>query len=234
MSFILDALKKSEHKRRAQAGGEPAPLYGVNETKIGRRRQSKIFVMFFMLPGIFLLLAVLVWQRPWVVQNDPVLAVTVVAEQLSTVPARQGATAANQTPAVVEQRQMEIPATVTQPQVEAEPGIRVQPSADESVETAVEAQIMSPIVAQPTPAEGDQVYSISDLPADVRRRLPALQMALHAYNATDAQASLVQINGHLVREGAQIAENLSVDEITGEGAVLRSGIYRFLLPRRGQ
>jgi len=236
MSFILDALKKSEHKRRAQAGGEPVTLYEVNENKIARRRQSMILVMIFVLLGIFLLLALLVWQRPWGGQDNPELPVKVAADQPSTLPlpARQGAAADNQSPAAVAQRQEDIPATVTQPQEEVEPRIPVQPSADEFVEATVESQTISPIVAQPTPAEADRVYSISDLPTDVRRRLPALQMALHAYNATDAQASLVQINGRLVREGAQIAENLSVDEITSEGAILRSGIYRFLLPRRGQ
>ena len=33
MSFILDALKKSEYKRRAQAGGESVTLYDVSEKK---------------------------------------------------------------------------------------------------------------------------------------------------------------------------------------------------------
>lgn len=249
MSFILDALKKSEHKRRAQAGGEPVTLYQGNEKKITQRRQSIIVVMIFLLLGIFLLLAVLVWQRPWMGRNNPELSVALAIDPPARVPARQGVAANQSAPAPIAQPQLEIPAGVAQPQEQVERPL--QSPIDSSPDPDVAGQTMSPVVTQSTPAMAevlpgepaamvdaelaeDYVYSISDLPVDVRRRLPALQMALHAYNAADADASLVQINGRLVREGAQIAENLTVDEITGDGAILRSGIYRFLLPRRGQ
>jgi hypothetical protein len=249
MSFILDALKKSEHKRRAQAGEESVTLYQGNDKKIAQRRQSIIIVMIFLLLGIFLLLAVLVWQRPWMGRDNPELPVALATNPPATVPARQGVAANNPAPALTAQPQVEIPAGVVPPQEQAERPL--QSPIDSAPDPDVGGQTRLPVVTQSTPTTAevlpgepvamvnaelaeDRVYSISDLPVDVRRRLPALQMALHAYNAADADASLVQVNGRLVREGAQIAENLIVDEITGDGAILRSGIYRFLLPRRGQ
>jgi len=224
MSFILDALKKSEHKRRAQAGGESAALFEMSGKKISARRRSLQLLIIFLLLGILLLLGVLVWQNPWNATDRSRMSEIVIAEPPAIAPA-------------------------VQPQEDVQP--TTQPSLAEPRKRAVTVPFPSAVATQPTPVPAqappvapvtptaqqpveDQVYTISDLPTDVRRRLPALQMALHAYNATDADASLVQINGRLVREGAQIAENLSVDEITGDGAILRSGAYRFLLPRRGQ
>jgi hypothetical protein len=249
MSFILDALKKSEHKRRAQAGEESVTLYQGNDNKIAKRRQSIIVVMIFLLLGIFLLLAVLVWQRPWMGRDNSELPVAPATDPPATVPAQQGGAANKPAPAALVQPQVEIPVEVVAPQEQVERPVQSPIDTPRGPDAA--GQTMSPVVTQSTPTATealpgepvavvdvelaeDRIYSISDLPVDVRRRLPALQMALHAYNAADADASLVQINGRLVREGAQIAENLTVDEITGDGAILRSGIYRFLLPRRGQ
>lgn len=212
MSFILDALKKSEHKRRAKAGQEPQALFEPSApTSSVSRRWIMIFVV--LLLCILLLLAVLVLQRS---QNSQVLPERPLATVADTVVA----------PA---------PFPSVAPSVALQPDVEQQPRIEESQGAGLE-QRAEPTAAVPSSSEEteDQVYRISDLPTEVRRRLPALQMALHAYNAADADASLVQINGRLVREGAQIAENLTVEEITPDGAILRSGSYRFLLLRRGQ
>jgi hypothetical protein len=213
MSFILDALKKSEHKRRAQAGQEPQTFFGPS-TPTSSVSRRWILVLVVLLLGILLLLAVLVLQR----SPDPHVA----PERLL---ARDAETAVSpaQLPSVV-------------PSVVPRPVVQGQPEGEGFPESALEqhTEPAPAVSSSPVVETEDQVYSISELPPEVRRGLPALQMALHAYNAADAAASLVQINGRLVREGAQIAENLSVDEITSDGAILRSGRYRFLLPRRGQ
>ncbi|MFO7813774.1 MAG: general secretion pathway protein GspB [Pelovirga sp.] len=235
MSFILDALKKSEHKRRAEAGESSAPLFEISEKKIITRRRSLQLLLIFLLLGILLLLTVLVWQGPWNVTDRSGLPEIVIAEPSASASATQD--------------QVATPAPAAQPQEDVEP--TSQSSVAEPGEGAANVPDPSAVFTQPTPvpdqvppaepvtttapeAVEDRIYPISDLPVEVRRRLPELQMALHAYNAADADASLVQINGRLVREGAQIAEDLTVDEITSDGAVLRSGRYRFLLPRRGQ
>ncbi len=229
MSFILDALKKSEHKRRAEAGGNSVELDEVRENTTVKHRQSAQLLLIFLLLGVCLLLGVLVWQRPWSVPEHLESPVTTATEQTVIVP--------------VARRPADISARVTHQQ---EGGMPLSPPEEERPRDVASVPAPLPAVKLPgsvsmteSPAGPDVavdtlVYRISDLPADVRRRLPALQMALHAYNASDAAASLVQINGNLVREGAQIAEQLTVDEITSEGAILRSDSYRFLLPRRSQ
>lgn len=208
MSFILDALKKSEHKRRALAGQESQAVFDAPAPASAVSRRWILVLVAFLLLCILLLLAVLVMQRS---RNPQVLPTRPLATDVDSVIA----------PA---------PSVVLRPLAQRQPELQVSQGAGQEQRSEPAAAV--PV--SPSVETGDPVYRISDLPADVRRRLPALQMALHAYNAADKDASLVQINGRLVREGAQIAENLMVEEITVDGAILRSGSYRFLLPRRGQ
>lgn len=218
MSFILDALKKSEHRRRALAGQEPQAIFEPPAPTSSVSRHWILVTVALLLLCILLLLAILVLQRS---RNSDVVPARPLATVTDTV------VAPAPFPSVA-------PSIALQPDIQ--PDVQRQPRVQESQEAGLE-QRTEPTAAVPSsPSEEteDQVYRISDLPTEVRRRLPALQMALHAYNAADADASLVQINGRLVREGAQIAENLTVEEITPDGAILRSGSYRFLLLRRGQ
>ncbi|MBD1400694.1 general secretion pathway protein GspB [Pelovirga terrestris] len=235
MSFILDALKKSEHKRRAQAGGESVALFELYDKKIIARRRSLQLLMIVLLLAILLLLGVLVWQRPWNATNRSEMPEIGIAEPSVPAPAAQPPVVI---PAPTAQSHEDLePAPQSLVAQTGEPAAAVSaPSAEalQPVPVPVQGPAAEPVIMTTPPPLENQVYAISDLPTEVRRRLPPLQMALHAYNAADAAASLVQINGHLVREGTQIADNLSVDEITSNGAILRSGRYRFLLPRRGQ
>lgn len=214
MSFILDALKKSEHKRRTVAGQEPQAIFEPPPPTSSVSRRWVLVLVALLLLCILLLLAVLVVQPSRNSHVLPPRPLTTVADT-AIAPASLASV---------------VPSVVPRPDVQG------QPAGEGLPEPAVEQrpEPTTAVSASPVVETEDQVYSISDLPTEVRRRLPALQMALHAYNAADAAASLVQINGRLVREGAQIAENLTVEEITPDGAILRSSSYRFLLPRRGQ
>ena len=58
-------------------------------------------------------------------------------------------------------------------------------------------------------------------------------MSLHAYNRDDATASMVQLNDRIMREKEMVTANISFEQITSDGVVLRYDGYRFLVPRRG-
>lgn len=226
MSFILDALKKSEHKRSTQAGQQAIEIYEPRGNRTNKRRSALQLLLIFLLLGILMLLVVVVLQRPW----EP----TAITESKTTDGLQE--------PVVVSipvSESSDVPievSPVSQSQVETAGSL--QPVVEERSVPAVVVAARSPIAAataSPDVATEEEIlYSFAELPADVRGRLPVLQMALHAYNANDAGASLIQINGRLIREGAHIGDNLTVEEITANGAILRTDRYRFLLPRRGQ
>ncbi|MFO7765559.1 MAG: general secretion pathway protein GspB [Pelovirga sp.] len=222
MSFILDALKKSEHKRRARDEGEARAIFEPVGVKTSFSRYWIMLVVVLLLCAI-LLLGVLLWQRSW--QDDSTLEQPAAAT-------RQRTTATQPSVAVPLAPSSDVVRPAAQRQ--SEPDRLLKPVEEQPVgeqpDIAAAPQNSTPAVS----AAEDRIYSISELPANVRGRLPTLQMALHAYNPADPAASLAQINGRLVRKGSPAGDNLTVAEITADGVILRADDYRFLLPRRGQ
>lgn len=222
MSFILDALKKSEHKRRARDEGEARAIFEPVGVKTSFSRYWIMLVVVLLLCAI-LLLGVLLWQRSW--QDDSTLEQPAAAT-------RQRTTATQPSVAVPLAPSSDVVRPAAQRQ--SEPDRLLKPVEEQPVgeqpDIAAAPQNSTPAVS----AAEDRIYSISELPANVRGRLPTLQMALHAYNPADPAASLAQINGRLVRKGSPAGDSLTVAEITADGVILRADDYRFLLPRRGQ
>jgi len=85
----------------------------------------------------------------------------------------------------------------------------------------------------PVPRNDKKVYNFGQLPVSIQKKIPPLQMSLHAYNRADASSSMVQLNDRILREGDRVADKLRLEKITADGVVLRYDGYLFLLPRRG-
>ncbi|WP_455206028.1 general secretion pathway protein GspB [Kaarinaea lacus] len=80
-------------------------------------------------------------------------------------------------------------------------------------------------IIEPTDAK---VYSISELPDEVKRALPAINFAGHVFSNNENQSS-VMLNGQKMREGQLLNRDLVLEEITAEGVILRYQNYRFKL-----
>jgi general secretion pathway protein B len=72
----------------------------------------------------------------------------------------------------------------------------------------------------------DRVYSLSDLPAEVRSGLPEFKISGHAYSP-EAQTRVVRINEKILQEGQELSPGLKVEEIVPNGVVLSHKTYRF-------
>ena len=77
-------------------------------------------------------------------------------------------------------------------------------------------------------ASGVPLYQ--DVNATLGARVPQLRLDLHVF-ATRPQDRFVMINMHKLREGDTLPEGVHVDSITPEGAVLSYNGSKFLLPR---
>ncbi len=185
MSFILEALKKSENKRRIKSGQSPRTIHEPAPRNYVR---SRVWVL-----GVLILLvvnaALLLWVFPSRQQSPPQTTETV---SVDVAPAKSAITE----PLVLQKR---------------------QPSANDL----------------PVPRNDKKIYSFGQLPVVIQRKIPPLQMSLHAYNREDATASLVQLSDRMMREGDMVTDNIRLEQITADGAVLHYDGYRFLLPRRG-
>src|SRR5882672_107994 len=219
MSFILDALKKSESDRQRQSG--PA----LFEVKVAPPRTG--------LP-------------PWAIAVAALLVVNlaIVMWMLWRHPATRtpdtsaGAAAAGATTPAPAPPSVSLPAPVAQPPAAApSPALLPNPGAtngasDNPDDYAPAADpAASPLLGNRVrhgTVDGVPLYQ--DAAASPGTRIPQLRLDLHVF-ALRPQDRFVMINMHRLREGDSLPEGVRVDSITPEGAVLSYGGSRFLLTR---
>ena len=209
MSFILDALKKSETDRQQQGGSDFANVPSSIEPAGAPR----------WLWALGLLLAVNLAVLLGVLLRDD-------APQVDTPPAQQSAP---QQPAAADDSFSE---RIREAR-ERESAARTSPATlpEPAAETVVETPPAAPVAARPQPD-----YTLEALPtADELRangmvQMPSLHLDIHVYSTKPAER-FVFINMVKHREGSTLAEGPLVRRITSDGAILEYRGRSFLLPR---
>ncbi len=222
MSFILDALRKSEHERERRA------LPGLVETQVARSTRP---MLAWILAGFGVLVLVNAAILGWLLLRAP-------APAAAPVPVPTPVAVAPVTPA-----------TRAAPTI-GESG-RVRPLAAEAADPSPEALEPPPVThapvpdaaplegAPPAPKYGLPVRAaptpglpptLRQLPAAVVAVMPPLNIDLHVYSPVPAQRFAI-INGQRVHEGGVLKEGMLVEQITPEGVVLNRQGTRFTLTR---
>ena len=207
MSFILDALKKSETDRQQQAGGE----FSNVPSSSGEQQSFKwLWILsLLLLVNVAVLLGILL--RPGPVTEEPAPTQQAPLEQPAPEPAKAAEPSFEEQIAEAKQNQ---PAP--------------EPMADQpAVATDVVTQ---PPAAQPVPTSQRRLKTIDELRLEGSLQLPDLHLDIHVY-ADDPAERFVFINMKKHRENSQLPEGPVVAEITNEGVVLKHRGLTFLLPR---
>jgi general secretion pathway protein B len=244
MSFILDALRKSEHERQRQLGPSIAEL---PVARLAPRVPSWVWVALAAL--LSLNIALLAWfltrdtsAAPQATATAPPPAATVPSPPVA---AGAGMTTPSPQPAVATAPAEPPPQPAEPAAVEPSPPA---PAVREVRPLAAEAEAVLPTSGPafaapdapdpsllPTPPRPASVTAgvptIDQLPPQATAGLPPLEVNLHIYAAQPAQRA-VFINGARYREGDSLPGGAQVREITPDGAVLSYGGQRFLLPRQ--
>lgn len=224
MSFILDALRKSDSEHQQQRSPEYVP-----PPSAGRRRGTPKWLWFFAaLLGV-----------------NAVLLGAMMLRGDGDAPTRQDVGVAAISP---EASSRAGPAVAAEPIV-APPKAPVRSLLEETVRDAREARaaqpepqrsVPEPVVEQQPAATPPRVTTVSRAELDLRTldelrargdiSIPDLHVDLHVY-ATERAGRFLFINGRRYNEGDRLAEGPSVVQITDYGAVLEYERRRFLLPR---
>ena len=132
---------------------------------------------------------------------------------------------------IIEQNALEPP--VSEPLTDNPP---VAMSRELSVETAPigEPELIGSAADQPAeeaaPATPPDPYAgiphQHQLPPDVQRTLPELEVTVHIYSATPS-SRLVRMNGRKLKEGDLVDGEVRLEEITKDGLILSSGDTRY-------
>jgi general secretion pathway protein B len=253
MSFILDALKKSESDRQRQNG--PA----LFEVKVAPPRTRLPLWAVAIAALLVVNLGIVMWMvlrhpgRAAVEETSPggtaAAASAPAAAATATAPAAP-ATAALASPTGVATRAPAaggaVPAAPLSPattEIAGGTAPAALAAATQHAGTTGASDESNPddyAPAQEHPAAGitnrvkrgtaEGVPLYQDASATPGTQIPALRLDLHVF-AVRPQDRFVMINMHKLREGDTLPEGVHVDSITPDGAILSYNGSRFLLPR---
>lgn len=210
MSFILDALRKSETERQEQAGGE----FSNVPSSSGESQSPKWLWMLalLLLVNIAVLLGILL--RPDQAPEAESPAAPAQSAPVEPAPVQQEAPAESSFEDRVAQAIEEQPPP--------------EPAAQGAATPA--ASDPEPVIVAP-PADRARLQTLDELRLAGDIQLPELHLDIHVYAEKPAER-FVFVNMNKLREGSRLEEGPVVEEITPEGVVLRHQGRTFLLPRQ--
>jgi general secretion pathway protein B len=240
MSYILDALRKSDQQR--QHGASPT-LLTVPAAASGSKRPRYFFNT--VIAAVLVCAGVVVgWLRPWQTQRPAAVAEPVASMPSAAAP--QGVVP--MPPSVVPESVRKAEAEPTMHESTAAQSFRPSVGAPANQGTPpVAANGSAPPLSQPgiavqeTPAmqlpeklapadaaagEGKRVMALNDLPPSIQREIPNISISFHAYSSNPKERR-VMINGSMVGQGQFVAPGLSLEQITPDGVILDYKGFRF-------
>lgn len=225
MSFILDALRKSEHERRRDA---VPGLAGTRQRAGSRRGSPWLAVLAVVLLANAILLAVLLWRGQGT--GQPAASVALPAR---TAPAPAVPPAAPRPPAAVRSLASEVsePDASTADSAGAGAPAPASPPAVQAPAAAAPAAALTNDPGTNAPGTvGTTLPSLQQLALAGDLSLPPLRIDIHVYSEAPAQR-FVFINMNKYREGDTLKEGPTLEAITGNGVIMAYQGRRFTLDR---
>ena len=215
MSFILDALKKSETDRQQNSGAEFASV--PTSPRAANVPRWLWFVGLLLTVNIVILIGLLVRS------NAPPVTSSTTG---NASPTGAVATTRAAPPPVQDSFERQVAAAVQNPpeQQEQNPAREIDRPEPGTVRPVLISQNPSAVPA------GDLYPTLQEVRVNGSINLPELHLDIHVYSS-NPENRFVFINMSKLREGSQLTEGPVVAEITLDGVVLDHLGQLFLLPR---
>lgn len=192
MSYILEALKKSEQERKR---GDVPDLQTVHLPVFAQNQSQKwpyIVIIFLLLVLAFVLGMVMKWNDEKAISEIP----------QSNVEAPKNTASVKQT--------MESP--VAAPSIiQTEQAVKM-----ESISAA--EPVVTKSIEQTPSLEMNTAPHLSELPSLMQQGVPDMTFAGHVYSSNPSQRSVI-INGHAMGEGDVVINNIRIEQITRSGVI---------------
>jgi general secretion pathway protein B len=229
MSFILDALRKSDQQRHRGA----TPTLLTSPSLAAEPKQPAYWIQGLLAAVLIAAGIAIGWLRPWQTEQPAVQPIASVTTTPASTP-RQAAPTAWPETNTAQQPQKPVASAASSGAALAWP--TQSPSSAEARSTPVTAAAIQP----PTPpaekpagatasAPVQNVIALSELPASIRQELPAISVLLHQYSPKPGKR-FVTINNQTLQEGETVAPGITLEQITPDGMTLSYKGYHF---RRG-
>jgi general secretion pathway protein B len=240
MSFILDALKKSELERQRQS------VPGLVDSGVARPRPRlpAWAVALGLLLAVNLLVLLFVLTRSFLSSPHAQATVQPRANAAPAVAAAgaesQGGPPAAAASAAGNGRFSPLAAPVYAPEIPVTPSLPAAGAAPEAARSVNAVGSISNKVRRRDPLLTDEDYKVNDdelLPTinevtlTGAQALPDLHLDVHVF-ATRPAERFVYVNMRKYHEGATLQEGPTIERIRRDGVILRYQGLRFLLPRQ--
>jgi general secretion pathway protein B len=230
MSYILDALRKSERERRRSSIPDPLTVHEPLPQE-GRIRSVRLYLI----AATVLLVALIsgLWFGVWYAKKSPHQG-SLVNQTLRETPAPEPSQIVAQT-----NTQIKADSKDTLPPVRSSQEITNSQEREKHLAAKREelshdimgiSQGGSSSAPEPgkeiPPPDNNKLYTLDDLPLSLRQKLPDFTFSIFLYSDEPALRT-VRVNGVTMKEGQYISEGLKLEEIIPEGVILSYMNYRF-------
>ncbi len=216
MSYILEALKKSDRDRKREAIPDLSSDHSFSTSR-REERKSPLWKSPVVLLGLLACVALPGWLLFSEGQQEEGVQQKEIAEPTAAVIVEKTDLPAVASLPVPEKNDVTTPELLA-PEV-------ITPALKEQINREVE-EAVSRIVAPPEPEKAEKPVEVIVLPlleelsADLQAAIPDLSFAGHVY-AAEGRQRLIMINMRVVREGNTISPGLILEKIEENGVVLR-------------
>jgi general secretion pathway protein B len=232
MSFILDALKKSEVERQRQS------TPGLIDARVIARRRGlptwAIVVGALLIVNLVVLAAVLLHQRAPSVTARGAAPAADAAAGGGAAPNAAGTTRDHFSPmdaAPTYAPEIDVPQNTPPPAPPAARSSEVRPADVPRLAARPATRRADPLLSDPDGQANDEALpTIDQVHLTGPQALPEIHLDVHVYG-TKPGDRFIFVNGRKYHEGATLEEGPVVERIRRDGAVLNYRGLRFLLPR---
>jgi general secretion pathway protein B len=217
MSYILEALKKSEHERRL---GHVPDISMLQEPAPRAPQRWQRWLLVALLLNMLILLIV-AW-RPWARTAAPI-PTPVAAQPQSAIPAA----AEPEVPSSAMREPAPLPPPVTGMPIQPPP---VAADASQPVASLAPQSGSEPATAEPASGLPVDAPRWEDLPADLRGSLPVPRIDVHVF-AQDPARRFVLIELRKYHEGERIDGGATIEAIRNDGIVVSYQGQRYRVDR---
>lgn len=207
MSYILDALKKSEQER---GNGAIPGVQTIHSSSLNYHQEKRPVWPWLLVTLIIInLVAIIYFAQSTSTKTEITTAeVNVTRENISPINTQL------ESITTTSKNAFSTPDTVAA----AQPPQPIQ--AEATIPQSQTTQQLEDITPSP------RTVDLYDLPLSVRQYIPAMEFSAHVYSSNPLQRSLV-INSRFMEEGSQVSDDLILTEITSDGAIFEFQSYRF-------
>jgi len=226
MSYILDALKKSEQER---GHGNVPDVQTVHSSSLNYRNDKKALWPYILIFAVMLNLLAIGYFI--INKESPAEMPQPIPESVNRIQA-----STHDTANTVAQDQPAAPVSIVDESIQLQ-GSKTSPvstattaglSAREAAQQTEPATKETPVASktltkrpepQAAPANDSQdIIDFHELPESIKQQIPTITISAHVYSSNPLQRSIV-INNNFMEEGEYILDDLVLHEITRDGAV---------------